>query len=220
MSFQKRRKFYRKRKVYRKGSVKPKTWSGLAWDMAKRAATGIVKAYVNTEQKYFDVAPSVQTPGSTGIVNALSLIPLGTGAYERDGRQVKATNLYIRFVMTLASNSVADAFRIIIVQAKTDTAPAISDILVSSNTLAPRNLNEVRDYKVLADKTYNLDAVKSQQIQTVMSVPLNHKIQFNTADTNGQANPEWGNIYLLAVARDNTDLTSFLYWSRLRYIDN
>lgn len=213
-----KRRMFPRRKRYSKSSSK--SWSGFAWDLAKKAATGVVKAYVNTERKYFDVAPAAQLPGTTGFVNHLSAVPLGTGATERDGRQFKATNLFCRLVMTLDPSSVADAFRILIVMAKTDTAPAVTDVLTSSNTLAPRNLNEIRDYKVLSDKTYNLDAVKSQQIQTTLSIPMSHKIQFNAADTTGQATPEWGHIYMIAVGREDTYKTSILYWSRLRYIDN
>lgn len=190
------------------------------WDIATSAAGSLITKFVNTEHKFFDYAPSALTPGTTGFVNALSLVPLGVAASEREGRQFRATSLYIRFVLRLAPAIVADAFRILLVQAKTDTVPVIGDILQSANTLAPRNLNEVRDYKVLSDKIYNLDAVKTQQIQSTLSLKLNHKVQFNTADTAGAATPEFGHLYLIAVGRENTLPTTMTYWSRLRYIDN
>lgn len=223
--FKKRyRKRFNKRRSVRRPRGKPSaggsSWWPVVANIATMAAGALIKKYVNTERKYFDVAPSAQLPGTTGFVNQLTAVPLGTGASEREGRQFKATNLFIRLVMSLDANAPADAVRILVVQNRTDTAPAVTDVLTAANTLAPRNLNEVRDHKVLVDKTYNLDNLNTQQIQTTLNVRLGQKVQFATSDTAGQSTPEWGHLYLIAICRENTDKTSILYWSRLRYIDN
>lgn len=221
MPFQKRRKVFRKRGRRYRSSVKPKTWSGLAWDMAKRAATGIVKAYVNTEQKYLDQAPSSSANmGTVGLTYSLSQIPLGDGPSNREGRQVKATSLTLKAVLALNASATSDVIRLIIVQCQTPTAATLTNVLVSANTIAPRNLNLVRDYKVIWDKTFSLDQAKNQIQQVNEYIPLNSKLQYNVSDTAGQSNSVWGEYFLLGIAREVTNESSVTFWSRLRYIDN
>lgn len=211
---------FRKRPTQGWGST---LWQGAksgAWYLAKLAAMRVIKNYVNTERKYFDVAPSALAPGTTGVVQPLSLIPLGAGASQRDGRQVKAVSLDIRFVVQLHPTAVADAFRLILVRAKTDIAPTLTDIIVSANTLAPRNLDEVRDYEVMKETILNMDHDKNSILQFSWHLNMASKLQFAAADTAGQANPEWGHFYIMMIARENTYQSDCLLWSRLRYIDN
>jgi len=219
-----KRKTYKRRRYPRKSSgawgrwVRKQPGTASLWDTATSAASHLIKMYVNTEHKYLDATFSTANLGTVGIAQCISNVPLGDGPSQREGRQVKLTgiNLKPRFTLTAAQ----DTCRLIVVQARTENTPNINSVLTSSSVLAFRNLNLVRDYKVLYDKTYSFDADNMGLTQLNLNFKIMSKLQYNVTDTAGQANPVWGAIWVFALGTENTNETSFVCSSRIRYIDN
>lgn len=193
-------------------------------DMAQQAYYGMkyVKSLLNTEQKFFDFVPGPQNVDTTGFVQPLSLVPMGPGAQQRDGRQFKATALHLKLLFELSPAQFRDIIRMVVVRARTDVPPTWALMYSATDTLSMRNLNNVRDYQVIHERIIDLDAGNDQSLQISCDLKLASKVQFAVADVAGNATPEWGNIYIMFLGRfaAGSNPSSVNYYSRLRYVDN
>lgn len=219
----KRKRRYNRRRYYGRPSawgkwIRKQPGTASLWDIATTAAGNLIKTYVNTEKKYLDTTFSQANLGTVGVAQCISLVPLGDGPSNREGRQVKMTSFTLKPRFTLTANQ--DTVRILVVQARTENTPNINSVLTSSSVLAFRNLNLVRDYRVIYDKTINLDADNLGQLQMNINRRYMSKLQFNISDTAGQANPTWGAIWVFAFGTETSNETSFTCATRIRYIDN
>lgn len=122
--------------------------------------------YNTMERKLSDILPTVVPANSTAAITALCVPTLGTDFTNRVGRKIRISSVQGRALVrttlgeTLAvGNSGAQKVRLmILIDLQPNGAlPAITDILTNSHPSANMNLNNRDRFKILLDKTWNLD---------------------------------------------------------------
>lgn len=215
------RRRYRKR--FRRRGYGKRRGGGL-WGLAKKAASGVVKYYLNPEYKFLDAAASGLAVVDTGtIVATQSLIAQGLTNTDRDGNSIKITSWLYRATMDINGSNNA---RIRIV-AFTDTssngaAPAITDVFQSTLGLlinAPMNRVNGKRFKVLFDRNYIVDNDNQKHTCEVFK-KMQHHIHYLTT-TAATASLGQGPIYVAYISDQPAPQAPTLNWtSRMRFLDN
>lgn len=210
------RKFKRsggRRKKYGGRSIARK-----ALNMARR-----VKSMVNVEYKLKDVTASTTT-SSAGAVVHLSPIAPGTDANERDGISVKATKLFVRGDISMNASAATSAMRIILFIDKqfNGALPTVAQILATASVVSPLNITTTSAdrFKILSDKVFTLSNNGTQSRIVKMYKRLSNHIRFDTSGTSPPTGCLDGQICMLHISNEATNVPSFVYYSRLRYVDN
>lgn len=214
-----RRKYGYKRRYKKKSNWYSKAKSGLsmaakAWAMAK-----YVKSLVNVERKFYDVTFMNEAPPTTGLIYPLTQIAQGDTYATRDGNSVKAVSLFIRLTAVLNSSADQTFMRLCIFKDNENngTTPAVADLLESaSNYISPLLHTNGTRFSVIKDHTINLTKeINAKQYKSFIRIP--HHIKFSgSAGTDTKE----GNIYLLLMSDQATNLPVVDFTTRLRFIDN
>lgn len=218
-------RFYRKRTYYRKRNYRKRQlpWYSRkysAFDIARKAysATKYIKSMLNTERKFIDT--SVTTAAVmplTGVVHQLTPIAHGDLANNRSGRQVKLSSLHIKLTLFIGGAGL-DSSRILIVKSKTNQAPTLSTIIDVNGdpTYSFRNLDTVRDYKVIYDKAFVMTTASTTEKHIEIHKKLSNKVQWEYNSNT----IEYGHIYLILCSNQAASEPSYIYNSRVRFVDN
>ena len=193
--------------------------SGGLWGLAKKAATGVVKYYLNPEYKYLEAVNTI-TPVSTGTVQPLATISQGNGQTNRDGNSIKVTSLLIRATLTRNASATATKVRIIIFSdtSSNGATPALADVLQTANQDSPINRVNGARFTIIKDKSYILDS-DQPMAQMYIYKKMQHHVHYLTTD-NTVASQGQGFIYLLAISSEATNAPQIAYNSRMRFLDN
>lgn len=224
----------RYRKKYRKKGWHPyvKASAPAVGYVALRAAKMVADKYLNTEYKFLDTSGS-HTPDSsaTGTVTALSLMAQGDGESTRDGRQIKATRLTLKWNVNINAVATDTTTRILVFIDRDYDGDAASNVPVwsgtdkavmeSTNVQSFRNLSTVGRYKILMDKSYRLvvgnEYERTKQYQKTWN--LNNHIHFTGATANStDAGRGW--ICIMTYSSEATNTPTVTFNARLRYLDN
>ena len=185
----------------------------------KKAATGVVKYYLNPEYKYLEAVNTI-TPVSTGTVQPLATISQGNGQTNRDGNSIKVTSLLIRATLTRNTSATATKVRIIIFSdaSSNGATPALADVLQTANQDSPINRVNGARFTIIKDKSYILDSDQPMS-QMYIYKKMQHHVHYLTTD-NTVASQGQGFIYLLAISSEATNAPQIAYNSRMRFLDN
>jgi len=115
-----------------------------------------------------------------------SLIAQGTSQNDRIGNVVRLkeieTNLIIKH-----NNSSRAGLRMIVFWDHNNTYTALSDLLVdesdSTNFISLRNRNSLARYKVLYDRTYQVDGVYRDKLQTYRKIRVDKEVRYEYSGT-------------------------------------
>ncbi len=195
-----------------------------AWNLAKRAATQVVKYYVNTERKYIDggIAGEVNTTGAVTFINGLAQ---GTTVLQRVGDQVKFTSLHLKYFMGHNAAGAQDQYiRIIaLIDFQVNGVIAtVAQILESAIVNAHREIDFSRRFHVLYDKMHAM-APAGASTNNINDVYLKMDLKpeyFGTAATIAAINT--GAVYILTISNIATasEPPTINIQTRMRFIDN
>lgn len=215
------RRTYRRRPRYNNYKRLKKGYqSGGLWGLAKKAASGVVKYYLNPEYKFLDNSGSI-TPTSSGqIISGNSLIGQGDTNSTRDGNSIKITSWLHRHSLEKHASATATRVRLIWFYdiSSAGAVPAVLDVLETASTLSPMNkLNGAR-FKIVKDSHFTLSTDKPL-IQTQFYKKMQHHIKYldTTANTTSLGQ---GPLYVLAISSEATNTPTLNYSSRMRFLDN
>lgn len=190
------------------------------WNLAKKAASGVVKYYLNPEYKFLDYDTGLTISNTGTVLSGVNLIATGDDSTNRDGNSIKITSWLLRWSCTINASATSTRFRIVIV---TDTAshgavPAVTDILESASTLSPLNKTNGSRFTPLYDRMFALDADDPMKVGKIYK-KMQHHIHYlnNTAATTSLGQ---GPIYVLAISSEATNVPSFSINNRFRFLDN
>jgi len=202
-----------KRRAYRKRG-------GGLWSLAKKAASGVVKYYLNPEYKFLDNANSLSAPNTGVMVSNMSLIALGDTDSTRNGNSIKATSHLLRYTITKASAATATAIRIILfTDISSDGAvPAVADLLDNASNLSPLSQVNGSRFHILMDRMYNLSA-DTPIITRQYYRKMNHHIKYLDGTANNTSLGQ-GPIYMCLISNEGTNTPTVAYQSRIRFLDN
>lgn len=212
--YRQRRPNYRTYKRLKKGYK-----SGGFWGLAKKAATGVVKYYLNPEYKFLEAVNTV-TPSNTGSIQPLSIITQGDQNTMRSGNEIKVTSALMRATITKATAATATKVRCIVFSdvSSNGAVPAIADILQTANQDAPVNRVNGTRFTVIMDRSYILDNDKPMK-QLYWYKKFQHHIHYLTTD-NTTGSLGQGQIYFLTISNESTNAPQISYNSRMRFLDN
>lgn len=181
-----------------------------------------VRSLMNVEFGHLDTSRSL-TPDTSGAVYLLNGISQGDGNSNRHGKQVKMVNwnTIIRAVKH-ASETTGTFFRIIIFKKWTqdNTASTVSDILDGVDILAHYNLDEIKNHKILFDRTYTLNSNIPERYIRINLRNLG-KVIYSIGNTgNSVTDIEHNGLHMIVISDHATNTPSLSCKERLRWIDN
>lgn len=205
-----RRKFYRRRN---------RRSSGGMWSLAKKAASKVVKYYLNPEYKFLEATNTV-TPSNTGSVQPISIITQGDQNTMRSGNEIKVTSILIRATVSKGASATASKLRMILFSdvSSNGAVPALADLLQTADVNAPLNRVNGTRFKIIKDWSYVLDSDDPKK-NLYFFKKVQHHIHYLTTDnTNGSLGQ--GPIYLAFVSDESTNVPQVAYSTRMRFLDN
>lgn len=213
MAYRQRRRTFRKRRTYRRRS-------GGMWNIAKKAASKLVKYYLNPEYKFLDDT-STTTVSSAGSIDAtICTLAQGDTVNNRNGNSIKVTSHLLRY--TITRNSLADTTSIRLVLftdvSSAGVGPSVTDVLQNASVLSPLNQVNGSRFKILMDRHYSLSSdrpiITSQYFKK-----MNHHIKYLDATANSSSLGQ-GPIYMLMISNQATNTPTLAFQSRMRFLDN
>lgn len=181
-----------------------------------------LKSVVNVEKKYIDTAAST-TSSSTAAFVLLNGLTTGDTGQTRDGQSIKCSSLLLRYVASINALATTSIHRVIIFldNQPNGTAPTAAELLdVTSSSLSPLNIDYGTRFKVIRDVITNLSQ-NGQQIRTVKKfVKLRFHTKFNTGTAGTIADITRNSLYMLHQSDQGTNVVTFAYQARVRFIDN
>ena len=177
------------------------------------------------EFKSVDTAIS-QVIDQTGAVTLVNGIARGDEIFERNGREVvmKSIEFHCRCYAT-AGTGADQIGRILIVYDRQTNGAALTgaQVLDSFNTVAARNLENRRRFKILYDRRFVINASGEPQSAKLFNFyrRLAHPVTFNSGDAATVADIMTGSLYLLSVGTNVAGATagSCVGTVRIRYQD-
>jgi len=167
---------------------------------------------------------------TTGTLALLNGIARGDDINERTGREVtlRSIELHVRCLAT-ATTGLDQTHRVMLVYDRQTNAAALTfaQVLTATDTVAPRNLENRKRFKILMDRRVNLagNLAAAPQGGSECSFDfyrrLRHPMTFNSGDAGTVADITTGSIYILFVGTvaPGAGAGSVNYYSRCRYED-
>lgn len=228
-SYRRRRKTSRRTRPISSGNGNWGGWPRATAQIAKTAAKGMLKYYLNPERKAFDVtANAISITSGTGVITTLTQVPQGDGAADRDGITVRAQSIDLRVSVeqnpatALGVNNIVRVILFIDTQKNTGASTASSQILQdNTNIRSPLNMANRGRYTILADRWVALVADSSNTIKIVKIYrKVFHHVKWDDTNANADTNLRAGHMYLLMLTDATANQPLYSVWSRFRFLDN
>ena len=179
------------------------------------------------EWKYSDVTldGAMDTTGGQTLLNGLSL---GNTASTRVGMKVSIRSIELRLVLFATPTTGVDQqhrIQIFLDKQANAAAPTLADQLTGNNFLALRSLTQRRRFKIMWDKTYNINASGEPNTAKVIKMYMKFRrplvVEFNSADNGTIADIVSNSLYFYRVGSNvaGVNAGSLVGTARIRYTD-
>lgn len=212
-----RRRGYRRGRRMRRGrpitygQIGRKVWRDVKW----------LKSVVNVEKKHLEYTANTTSSTTAAFVLINGSVPGDTGE-SRDGQSIKMTSTLVRYTVVVNGSATASVHRVIIfIDTQPNAAtPAAGDILdTATNVLSPINITYGTRFKVLRDIIVHVDS--TNKIRTVKKfIKLHSHTKFNAGTAGTIADISRNALYMLHMSSEATNVPTFDYFVRTRFIDN
>ncbi len=188
------------------------------------------------ELKFFDTDIALADVLAIGSVwePSLNLIPQGTEQSQRIGRKCTLKSINVRFNVKLGSQTgplaASETVRVMVVLDKqcNGLAATVAGLLETANYQSFNNLAEKSRFRVLCDRTYDLNAQASSGaagadetapvvINDTLFKSVNLPIEFNEGATGAITEIRSNNVFMLAIAEIG-GLASIDGTARVRFV--
>lgn len=180
-----------------------------------------VRAIVKStaEKKYLLTLNNVAV-SLTPIIQYLCSVPLGDGDSQRNGDQITAKSIWLRYCVITGDTT--NLIRVILFQWSDTTAPTAQDILLSPSVdpvFSHWNHDTRYKYKIMYDKTHST-VTTTELAQQFVSVRKNNfktrKLQY----IGGSATVGYNMLYILVVSDSGAAPNpGFQYYCKLNYVN-
>lgn len=184
------------------------------------------------EKKTIDRTVNSFPADTTGTVNLLNGVATGTDFTERIGRKILIKSIYIQgIVQTLdtVSNNCLNRLIVVLDKQPNGAAPAINDVLVSSNSTEQLNLNNRDRFRILADKRFATAQIDTTATQAFAGSPTCHVVKIYkkcnittqySGTTNGIGSLATNAIHMITVGNQVPGSGgNFILSARVRFVD-
>lgn len=230
-----------------RGTFKRKPRSAIQWseqkvarDAAAAAARAVVVAAApnyaqrglqlsSGEFKAVDYIGTVAplNASTTPFVHLLNGIGRGDNINQRNGREILMRSIQFQYTCSVTPvTGVDQQVRVMLVYDRQTNATELTaaQVLHQANTLSPRNLENRKRFKILYDRTHQLNAAgePGSQVTRRFYRRLRHPVTFNALTNGDVADIVTGSLYLVIIGSVATgDTDAFVNcFSRIRYSDN
>lgn len=164
------------------------------------------------EFKQILLAPTIPM-NSAGSVTLLNGLERGDDLGYRDGREVNFRSIEMKFSnFSTVGTGITQIHRMLLVQDKNPnaTTPAILDILTGASSVATRNLNNRKRFKILWDKVVvvNGSGLSGTTRYTKKYKRLNIQTVYNQLDVNDITAIQQNALFLVCIGSSPTGTTA------------
>jgi len=215
-----RRRNYKRRGMRRRRYGRKTTWGGTAWNLAKKAASSVVKYYLNPEYKFLDWTNTTISPTAPEVYGDVSWLAAGTSETTRTGNTVKFTSIQMHFSCTKATAATQTLIRLVLVSdiSSNGVAPAYTDVFASTSPLAFMNKNNGRRFHIIMDRLVTLSAAYPQKVFRFYK-KLQHHVKY-LGNNSSDAALGQGAIFFMTCSNEVTNAPLVSTRSRVRFLDN
>lgn len=191
---------------------------------AKAAYSGVkyLKGLVNVE-KHALYTNNTATPDNTvGSLYTLNLIAQGDAEDNRQGDSIMMKKIHINLRYTINASASATSIRTIMFLYKQPqgATPNITFVLQNANVLSCWNHDNVGLYTILYDKTVNLSATGTQEVNRMITRSFYQLHETFDGTTAAVADIQTNALWLLFVSDEATNTPTVVWRSELLFIDN
>jgi len=187
------------------------------------ASRGLILA--RGEYKAVDVTATVDVDTDTTVA-LLNGIARGDDIHERNAREVVMKSIQFSYnAYGTATTGIDQHQRVMLVYDRQTNATELTaaQVLTAVDTLAPRNLENRKRFKILYDRCHSLNAVAEpgSHVTRRFYRRLRHPVTFNSGDAGSVADIVTGSLYLIVIGTVAPGATagSVTFSSRIRYLD-
>ncbi len=184
-----------------------------------------VKRLINVEVKNFDTQLTNSAITDAIGITQLTNIPQGDGTSSRDGAQCKMIGLDLNFSILQSASATTTNFRLIVVQDKQTNqaiylaADLLDDITPFDSIISPRNLDNMKRFSVLYDRTFILHTGGVAAYNVHKYIKKEMLLRFD-GSTPSIADLTQNSLSILTVATEVTNDPQLTLHARVRYVDN
>lgn len=175
---------------------------------------------LNVEVKYHDYSANgtCVVPGSAGFAQ-LTSIAQGDGQSARDGNSIKLVATDFRINLKQAATPTNQRVRFMLVRQGYNDGytPTVLDLLTAADIDSFRNVNESKGYKVLLDKTVNLDVISREMYTAKFHFKTMNHVKW---DGTAGGNTTFGHLWWMIMTEEATNQATYDVCARVRYVDN
>jgi len=160
-------------------------------------------------------------------VRLLNGIARGDEINERVGREVTLRSIQFNYTPHVTSVTGGDQqHRVLLVYDRQTNATALTaaQVLLTADTIAPRNLENRKRFKILFDRTVALNASgePGSSVTRRFYRKLRHPVSFNAGDAGTVADIVTGSLYLIVIGTTAPGVAAgaVFFAARIRYTDN
>lgn len=222
MPYYKKRTYNKRVGRRRRPRRKPaSTSSSLAWALAKRAATSVIKGYVNTERKYFDTSLNGAISSTPTIDTLVGGMVQGTSDVNRIGSQVKFTALTYNYRFDINASASLSFIRVVVgIDYQPNGAhPTVTDVLETGTIPALRQKDTGKRFHILSDKVHTMSINGNRGVYKTNYINLDLKTEFD-GNAGSIADVSTNNLFFIVFSNEPTNSPNAVMNWRLRYIDN
>jgi len=181
------------------------------------------KSVLDAEDKFVDITGAGVSITNAGTIIYLSDSGEGDDYTNRNGRSVKAKDLFCRYTIYQGATPTNAVARVIyfIDNANQGALPAVTDVLQAASQLSPLNKNNGKRFTVLYDKIHAVN-VNGMEVQTKKYYRrLSHHLKYSTT-ASGVAGALIGSIFMLIISDQATgaDQPLITHYERFKFYDN
>ncbi len=215
----------KKKKTYSKPGYK--SCGKMVYSDAKRALAIAkqVKRMINVEYKIIDTVRTEDVCAVAGFVRPLVLLSQGDGNANRDGNQIKITNIYFKYWIQASSAASASATRVMLVIDKQPNgalftlAQLLKNVTVIDAINSPLHEDFRRRFRILYDRRHFTDDSRNQISSGFYSKSMQLPIRYSgtAGDITDLSETNLCLVHLSDEATNEPLLNAFV---RILFVDN
>jgi len=187
------------------------------------------------ELKFNDTVSATYNCDTTGSVTALNLLAVGSGATDRDGRQITCKSVAVQGLLAPIDGATNACYcRVMLVwdsQCNGGAIATITQILNAATSLTNTNLDNRERFTILRDFKYAMGSTSNTATQAVSNSPNTTNIDwfvplkgmvttYNSGTTAAITSIATGALLLVTIGNQaTTDCGAFIATTRLRFYD-
>lgn len=196
-------------------------------DLATKAWSGVkaIRRLINVETKTISTSIS-ETPGTTATFVCLNICSQGNDDINRTGDSVLAKSMeFNAYCLQSDANTAYDLTRVIVFYDRENRGafPAATDLLTASSLTSLSNVNNESRFVILSDRLLQTEHIGSGKKTNVITFSYVFPTGFHlrwSGNVGDITDIRQNGLFIMLLAKENTNKTSFVGSARVSFYDN